>query len=74
MHGADRYRVCNKFGLKDLVNLVCFGDVSVNGVDKLGMIVNEKTWRKFADEKIKFVGRRIWMNNCLNSDRLHVCI
>ena len=23
---------------------------------------------KFADEKIKFVGRRIWMNNFGNSD------
>ena len=26
-------------------------------------------WRKFADEKIKLVGRRIWMNKCGNSDR-----
>ena len=38
--------ICNKFGLKDLVNLICLGDVSVNGVNKLGMSVNEKTWRK----------------------------
>ena len=34
--------ICNKFGLKELVNLICLGDVSVNGVDKLGMSVNEK--------------------------------
>ena len=63
--------ICNKFGLKGLVNLICLGDVSVNGVDKLGMSVNEKTtWMKFADEKIKLVGRRIWMNNCGNRERL----
>ena len=62
--------ICNKFGLKELVNLICWGDVSVNGVDKLGMSVNEKTWMKFADDKIKLVGCRIWMNNCGNSERL----
>ena len=62
--------ICNKFGLKELVNLICLGDVSVNGVDKLGMSVNEKTWMKFADEKIKLVGCRTWMNNCGNSKRL----
>ena len=42
----------------------------MNGVNKLGMSVNEKTWMKFADDKIKLVGRRIWMNKCSNSDRL----
>ena len=26
--------------------------------------------RKFADENMKLVDRRIWMNNCGNSDRL----
>ena len=62
--------ICNKFGLKELVNLICLGDVSVNAVDKLGMRVNEKTWMKFADEKIKLVGCRIWMNNCGNSEIL----
>ena len=35
------------------------------------MSVNGKTWRKFANKKIKLVGRRIWMNKCGNSDRLH---
>ena len=34
------------------------------------MRVNEKTWMKFADEKIKLDGCRIWVNNCGNSDRL----
>ena len=49
--------------------LICLGDVNINGVDKLVMSVNEKkTWRKFADEKIKLVGCRIWMNNCGTSD------
>ena len=28
----------------------------------------KKTWRKFADEKIKLVGCRIWMDKCGNSD------
>ena len=65
--GADIY-VINL--VEELVNLICLGDVSVNGVDKLGMSVNEKTWMKFADEKIKLVGCRIWMNNCGNSERL----
>ena len=42
--------ICNIFGLKDLGNLICLGDISVYGMDKLGMSVNEKTWMKFADE------------------------
>ena len=31
--------------LQDIVNQICLGDVSVNGVDKLGMSVNEKQHR-----------------------------
>ena len=42
LFNIDTHSYDNKFGLKDLVNLICFGDVSVNGVDKLGMSVNEK--------------------------------
>ena len=42
----------------------------MNGVDKLGMSLNYKTWRKFAADKIKLVGCRIRMNNCGNSERL----
>ena len=34
--------ICNKFGLKELVNLICFGDGSVNGVDTIGINVKEK--------------------------------
>ena len=34
--------ICNEVGLKDLVNLICLGDVSVNVVDKLETSVNEK--------------------------------
>ena len=34
--------ICSNFGLKELVNLICLGAVSVNGVDKLEMNVNEK--------------------------------
>ena len=60
----------NIFGLKDLVNLICLGDVSVNRMDKLRLSVDKKTWMKFADEKIKLVRRRIWMNNCGNSEIL----
>ena len=56
--------------MKNLVNLICLGNVSVNGVDQLGISVIKKTLRKFADEKIKLVGHIIWMNNCGNSDRL----
>ena len=46
------------------------GHVSVNGLDKLGMNVNEKTWRKHLDEKILFVGCITWMNGCGNSERV----
>ena len=67
MHGAD---ICNKYDLKELVNLICLGDVSVKGVDKLAMSVNENTWMKYVDEKIKLVGCRIWMNKCGNNERL----
>ena len=44
-----------------------------NAWETEGRSVNEKkTWRKFANEKIKLVGSRIWMNN--NSDRLIIII
>ena len=52
--------------MKDLVNLICLADVSVNGVDKLGMSVNEKSIEEVPDEKIKLVGCRIWINKCDN--------
>ena len=35
--------ICNQFGLKDLVNLICLGYVSVNGMDILEISVNVKT-------------------------------
>ena len=38
--GARCSHICNTFGLNDLVNLICLGNVSVNGVDKIGMSVN----------------------------------
>ena len=38
-HGAD---TCNKHDLKDLVKLICLGHVSVHGLDRPGMNVNEK--------------------------------
>ena len=52
--GVDQTYIYNKFGLKGIVNLIFLGDVSVNGVGKLGISVNEKA-RKFADEKIKWL-------------------
>ena len=41
----------------------------MNGLDRLGMNVNEKTWRKLVMKIIMFVGRITWMNGCRNSDR-----
>ena len=34
--------ICNTFGLKDRVNITWFADISVNGVDQIGMSVNFK--------------------------------
>ena len=43
----------------------------MHGLDRLGMNVNEKTWRKLVDGKIMYVGRITWMNGSGNSDRAH---
>ena len=67
-----RYRnICIKHDLKDLVNLICFGHVSVHGLDRLGMNVNEKQMEKACASKIMYVGCITWMNSCGNSDRAH---
>ena len=60
--------ICNKHDLKDLVNLICLGHVSVNGLDRLGMNINEKHGESLRMKNM-FVGRRTWINGCGNSDR-----
>ena len=52
--------ICNTHDLKDLINLICLGHVSVHGLDRPGMLV---------DEKIMYVGRITWLNGCGNNDR-----
>ena len=61
--------ICNKHDLKDLVNLICLGHVSVNGLGRLGMNNNEKLVRKLVDKTIMFIGRITWMNGSGNCDR-----
>ena len=44
--------VCNKHDLKDLVNMIFVGHVSVHRLDRLGINVKEKSRRRLVDQKL----------------------
>ena len=52
--------VCGKFGLDDLVNVTWLGDISVKGLENLGLNLDYKEWRKQMHEKIESSGRDTW--------------
>ena len=49
-------RICSKFGLMELVNLICLREVSVNGMVNLGMNVDGEGWKKSVREYKRVVG------------------
>ena len=44
--------ICSKFVLLELVTLICLREVSVNGMENLGMNVDGEGWKKYICERI----------------------
>ena len=47
---------------RDLVNLICLGDVSVNGMNSLNLERSRKIWLKYVIDKILKNGCEKWKN------------
>ena len=60
--------ICSKFGLFELVNLICLREVSLNGMVKLGMKVNGEFWKKLIWSRIKEYGK-VWKNGFNDTER-----
>ena len=45
--------ICSKYGLLELVNLICLREVSVNGMVNVGMNVEREGWKKYICEIIQ---------------------
>ena len=56
--------ICSKFGLLELVNLICLREMSVNGMVNLWMNVDAEGWKKYIYETIQERGRRAWKDGC----------
>ena len=57
--------ICSKFGLLELVNLICLREVSVNGMVNLG-------WKKYICVRIQECGRRAWKYGFNDTEREYV--
>ena len=67
--GSRCRHICSKFGLLELVNLICLREVSVNGMVNLGMNVDGEGWTKYICERIQECGRRVWKDSFNDTER-----
>ncbi len=63
--------ICNKYDMSDLVNLICLGDISKNGLGNLNLSLNLKVWRKGVDTSIKESACKVWKDG-LRQDVTHL--
>ena len=63
---AQWMHICSKFGLIELVNLICLRDV--NGMVNLRINVEEEVWKKCICERIQEIGREAWKNKFKNTE------
>ena len=61
--------ICSKFGLLELVNLICLREVSVNGMVNLGMNIEGEGWKKYICERIQESGRRAWKDGFNDTEK-----
>ena len=59
--------ICTREKFSDLVNLICLGDVSVNGINNLSLEGGKKLWQKYVmtDKIMKNVCEK-WKNGFKN--------
>ena len=61
--------ICSKFGLLELVNLICLREMSVTGMVNLGMNVDREGWKKYIRERLQECGRSAWKDGFNDTDR-----
>ena len=61
--------ICIKFGILELVNLVCLRDARVNGM----VNVDEEVCKKCICESLQEVGREGWKNGLSNPMVKKIC-
>ena len=61
--------ICSKFGLFELLNLICLREVSLDGMVKLEMKVNGEFWKKHICSRIREVGKQVWKNGSNDTER-----
>ena len=54
--------VCDKFGMWELVNLLCLRNLNKEGMAMLGMKYDRNVWKKTFVARIQEYGRRQWRN------------
>ena len=59
---ARMRHICTREKFNDLVNLICLGDVSVNGMYNLSLEGGKKLWQKYVTNKIMKNGCEKWKN------------
>ena len=61
--------ICNKFGLNELMNLICLGDMSVDRMLSINLNKEMKGWKRELHDKIQSVGRDRWTHGFSDRDR-----
>ena len=62
--------ICNKFGLNELMNLICLGDMSIDGMlISINLNKEMKGWKRELHDKIQLVGRDRWIHGFSDRDR-----
>ena len=63
---------CNKFGLNELMNLICLGDMSIDGMLSINLNKEMKGWKRELHDKIQSVGRDRWIHGFRDRDQEYV--
>ena len=53
----------------ELVNLIMFRAVSVNGMASIEMTMDRKVWKTYICERIQDVGRQSWKNGFNDTEK-----
>ena len=58
-----------KFGIEDLLNLICVAYISVTGLENMNMCISKKDWAARVNEKVCKVGCDRWMEGFSGSEK-----
>ena len=66
---ARMRHLCHKFGMEDLLNLICVADMSVKGLENMNMCTSKKVWEARVNEKVCKIGCDRWTEGFSGSER-----